>query len=29
MNPTCLVSEVQAGEGGVIVWGMYSWHTLG
>ncbi len=24
----CLVSTVQAG-GGVMVWGMFSWHTLG
>ncbi len=29
MDPSCLVSTVQAGGGGVIVWGMFSWHTLG
>ncbi len=29
MDPSCLVSTVQAGGGGVIVWGVYSWHTLG
>ncbi len=28
MDPACLVSTVQAG-GGVIVWGVFSWHTLG
>ncbi len=28
MDPSCLVSMVQAG-GGVIVWGIFSWHTLG
>ncbi len=28
MNPSCLVSTVQAG-GGVMVWGIFSWHTLG
>ncbi len=28
MDPSCLVSTVQAG-GGVMVWGMFSWHTLG
>ncbi len=27
MDPSCLVSMVQAG--GVMVWGIYSWHTLG
>jgi len=25
MDPSCLV----AGGGGVMVWGMFSWHTLG
>ncbi len=25
----CLVSTVQAGGGGVMVWGIFSWHTLG
>lgn len=25
--PTCLVSTVQAGNGGVM-WGIFSWHTL-
>ncbi len=29
MDPSCLVSTIQAGGGGVIVWGMFSWHTLG
>ncbi len=29
MDPSCLVSKVQAGCGGVIVWGIFSWHTLG
>ncbi len=30
MDPSCLVSTVQAaGAGGVMVWGIYSWHTLG
>ena len=28
MDTTCLVSTVQAGSGGVVVWGMFSWHTL-
>ncbi len=29
-DPSCLVSTVQAGGGvGVMVWGMFSWHTLG
>ncbi len=28
MDPSCLVSTVQAG-GGVMVWGIFSWHTLG
>jgi len=27
MDPSCLVTTVQAG--GVMVWGMFSWHTLG
>ncbi len=27
MDPSCFVSMVQAG--GVIVWGIFSWHTLG
>ncbi len=26
MDPSCLVSTVQAG--GVMVWGIFSWHTL-
>jgi len=26
---SCLVTTVQAGGGGVMVWGIYSWHTLG
>jgi len=29
MNPPCLVTTVQAGGGGVMVWGMFSWDTLG
>ncbi len=28
-DPSCLVSMVQAGGGGVMVWGIFSWHTLG
>ncbi len=28
MDPSCLVSSVQAGGGGVMVWGIFSWHTL-
>jgi len=28
MNPSCLVTTVQAGGGSVMVWGMFSWHTL-
>jgi len=29
MDPSCLVTTVQAGCGGVMVWGMLSWYTLG
>ncbi len=29
MDPSCLVSMVQAGCGGIMVWGVFSWHTLG
>ncbi len=30
MDPSGLVSTVQAGgDGGVMVWGIFSWHTLG
>ncbi len=29
MDPSCLVSIIQAGGGGVMVWGIFSWHTLG
>ncbi len=29
VDPSCLVSTVQAGGGGVMVWGIFSWHTLG
>ncbi len=29
MDPSCLVSTVQAGGGGVMVWGIFSKHTLG
>ncbi len=28
-DPSCLVSMVQAGGDGVMVWGIFSWHTLG
>ncbi len=28
-HPSCLVSMVQAGGGGVMVYGIFSWHTLG
>ncbi len=28
MDPSCLVSTVQAAGGGVMVWGIFSWHTL-
>ncbi len=27
MDPSCLVSTVQAGVGGVMVRGIFSWHT--
>ncbi len=27
MDPSCLVSTVQAGGGGVMEWGIFSWHT--
>jgi len=29
MDPSCVVTTVQAGDGGVMVWRMFSWHTLG
>ncbi len=29
MDLSCLVSMVEAGGGGVMVWGIFSWHTLG
>ncbi len=29
MDLSCLASTVQAGCGGVMVWGIFSWHTLG
>ncbi len=29
MDPSCLVSTVQAGGGGLMVWGIFSWYTLG
>ncbi len=29
MDPCCLVSAVQAAGGGLMVWGIFSWHTLG
>ena len=28
MDPSCLISTVQAGGGGVMVWGIFSWLTL-
>ncbi len=28
MDPSCLVSMVQAGGGGLMVWGIFYWHTL-
>jgi len=28
MDPSCLVTLVQA-AGAVMVWGIFSWHTLG
>ncbi len=28
MDPSCFVSKVQAGAGGVMVWGIFSWHAL-
>ncbi len=27
MAPSCLFAMVQAGGGGVMVWGIFSWHT--
>ncbi len=29
MDPSCLVSTVQAAGGGLMVWGIFSWHTFG
>ncbi len=29
MDSSCRVSMVQADGGGVMVWGIFSWHTLG
>ncbi len=29
MDPSCLVSRVQADGGSLMVWGIFSWHTLG
>ena len=29
LDPTCLVSTVQAAAGGKMVWGMFCWNTLG
>jgi len=29
MDLSCLVTTVQAAGGGVMVWGMFSWQTLG
>jgi len=29
VHPSCLVTTVQAGDGGVMLWGMFSWHTSG
>ncbi len=28
MDPSCLVSTVQAAAGSVMMWGIFSWHTL-
>ncbi len=28
MDTSCLFSTVQAGGGGAMVWGIFSWHTL-
>ncbi len=28
-DPSCLVSTVEAAGGGVMVWGIFFWHTLG
>ncbi len=28
MDPSCLVSTVQAGGDGVMVWGIFYWHTV-
>jgi len=28
MDPSCLVTTVQAAGGGLMGWGMFSWHTL-
>lgn len=29
MDPPCLESTVQANNGGVMLWGKFSWHILG
>ncbi len=29
MDPPCLVSTVQTGGGGVMVWGIFYWQSLG
>jgi len=29
MDPSCMVTTVQAGGGGVMVWAMFYLHTLG
>ncbi len=29
MDPSCFVSTVQPGGVGVMVWGIFSWHTFG
>ncbi len=29
MDPSCIVSTVQAAGGGVMVWGIFSWPNLG
>ncbi len=29
MDPSCLVTTVQVGGGGIIVWGIFSCHTMG
>ncbi len=28
MDPSCIVSTVQAAGGGGMMWGIFSWHTM-